>query len=112
MKRNGQPPDEDVPYEEVYFSFEYFEWDETKRESNIERHEIDFRNLAPFFGVSLLGRRSDRRGEVRWLAVGFFEGRMISVVFTQRTESCRIISARRARRKERAAYRQLYKGRA
>lgn len=110
MNRNGHPSDSDISFEEVAFSFERFEWDEDKRERNIEQHQIDFRDLAPFFDGFVVARRSDRKDEVRWLAVGILEGEVVSVVFTQRGESCRIISSRRARRKERATYRELYKG--
>jgi uncharacterized protein len=109
LKRNGRPGEKSL-FDEVVFSFERFEWDPDKRELNIVRHGIDFRDLAPFFDGSVVARRSDRKGEVRWLAIGFFNERVISVVFTQRNESCRIISARSARRKERAAYRELYAG--
>jgi uncharacterized DUF497 family protein len=110
MTRNGRPPNRDCSYEEIAFSFERFEWDESKRERNIEQHDIDFRDLAPFFDGLTLARRSDRNDETRWLAVGILEGRVISVIFTQRGESCRIISARRARREEKVAYRELHKG--
>ena len=110
MKRNGRPPGQGALYQEMSLSFERFEWDESKCRSNIERHGIDFRDLAPFFDRPTLARRSDRRGEVRCLAIGIFEERVISVIFTERNESCRIISARSARRKERAAYRELFAG--
>jgi len=110
MSRNGRPPNQHDPYEEVLLSFDRFDWDESKRESNIERHGIDFRDLARFFDRPLLARRSDRAGEIRWQAVGILDERVISVVYTERSEACRVISARRARRKERIAYRELYAG--
>ena len=89
-------------------AIETFEWDETKRRSNIERHGVDFRDLGRFFAGPTLIWRSDRKSEIRWVAIGILDERVISVVFTQRNHSCRIISARRARRKERAAYRQIH----
>lgn len=106
MKRSGRP----AVYDKVSLSFETFEWDGRKRRSNIERHGIDFRDLAAFFDGPLLAERSDRASEVRWLAIGILDERVIGVVYTQRNEACRIISARPARRKERAAYRALYAG--
>lgn len=88
--------------------FEIFEWDERKRQLNIKRHGIDFRDLDRFFDGAVLAARSDRKDEVRWIAVGFLDKRVVSVVYTQRSETCRIISARPARRKERAAYHARY----
>ena len=41
MSRNGRPNQHD-PYEEVLLSFDRFDWDESKRESNIERPESIF----------------------------------------------------------------------
>ena len=90
--------------------FEAFQWDESKRLSNIERHGIDFRDLGRFFAAPNLIWRSDRKSEIRWVAIGILNERVISVVFTQRNHFCRIISARRARQKERTAYRALYAG--
>jgi uncharacterized DUF497 family protein len=78
--------------------------------SNIERYGIDFRDLPRFFDGPTLVERSDRKGEVRWIAIGILDEQVISVVYTERSKACRIISARRARRKERAAYRKLYAG--
>jgi hypothetical protein len=88
--------------------FEVFEWDERKRRSNLKRHGIDFRDLDRFFDGVVLAARSDQKDEVRWIAVGFLDKRVISVIYTQRSETCRIISARPARRKERAAYHARY----
>jgi uncharacterized DUF497 family protein len=90
--------------------FDVFEWDERKRQENLERHGIDFRDIFRVFEGLVVVERSDRKGEIRWIGIGVLDERVISVIFTQRNETCRIISARRARRKERAAYRALYAG--
>ena len=110
MSRSGRPPNQDGPYDEVLLSFDRFEWDESKCELNIERHGIDFRGAVRIFNGFILMTRSDRKGQIRWLAIGMRNDEVISVVYTERSETCRIISARRARRKERAAYRELYAG--
>jgi len=91
-------------------SFESFEWDEEKCRANIDRHGIDFQDAIRIFDGPVLVERSDRKGEIRWVAIGILDGEVISVVYTERSESCRIISARAARRKERVAYRALYAG--
>lgn len=92
--------------------FASFEWDERKREANIEKHGTDFVDATRIFDGLWLVQRSDRKGEVRWVAIGQLDERVISVIFTQSGETCRIISARPARRKERAAYRALHARRA
>jgi uncharacterized protein len=80
------------------------EWNEEKAASNRRKHGIDFDEaIAIFYGTSLL-RRSDRNAEERWLAIGESEGRVVTVVFTWRGDTLRIISARRARKNERRTY--------
>ena len=46
--------------------------------------------------------------EERLLAIGVFEGRVVTVVYTIRSEAIRIISFRRARHEERQKYQELY----
>jgi uncharacterized DUF497 family protein len=43
-------------------------------------------------------------GEDRFLATGMIEGRLVTVVFTERGEKIRIISARKANTDERRKY--------
>src|SRR4051812_17649114 len=89
-----------------------FEWDEKKRTSNLEKHGIDFEDaIEVFYGATLLCR-SYRNNEERWIAIGETEGRIIAVVFTQRENAHRIISARRAGKNEERQYRNQKMGRA
>ena len=83
-----------------------FEWDESKGQSNLERHGIDFEDAIAIWSGPVLEVPSTQtcHGEVRFLAVGLSEGRIITVVFTWRDGTRRIISARRARKYEREAY--------
>jgi uncharacterized DUF497 family protein len=87
-----------------------FEWDPDKSEANLGKHGIDFAGAARVFDGPVLEERSDRGDEERWKAVGLVEDREIAVIYTLREGRCRIISARRARRNERRAYRALYPG--
>lgn len=95
-----------------YTSQMRFDWDEAKRQGNIEKHGIDFLRAAIVAAAPMFTRQSDRRGEQRWVCVGELEGRVVAVVYTDRTvvtESGtvtvrRIISARRATKWERNAY--------
>ena len=88
-----------------------FEWDETKRRATIEKHGIDFVDaIIIFLGPHLiLPGRSEI--EQRFIAVGELDGSVIAVVFTQRGDTCRIITARKARRDERERYQALHAGR-
>ena len=86
-----------------------FEWNEAKRRSNIEKHAIDFRDVAAVFdGRLVMSRQSSRDREERFVTVGAISGRIVAVVWTWRGENCiRIISARRARDAEERHYRRL-----
>jgi uncharacterized DUF497 family protein len=54
--------------------------------------------------VILLDATRDRDGEARLRAIGRIEERLFVVVFTERGSMTRIISARRANRKEERIY--------
>ena len=79
-----------------------FEWDEAKRQSNLAKHGLDFADVDEFDWSDPLTWRDDRRDyrEERLVAVAAFRGILHSVSFTLRGRSVRIISFRRASRKE------------
>lgn len=84
-----------------------FEWDSGKQESNLANHGIDFVDVCELFGPEMLVRQDFRQdyGEERWIGMVPLYGRLLVVVFTQRGESViRIISARKANRREQEAY--------
>lgn len=85
-----------------------FEWDPAKRQSNLEKHGIDFRDAARVWDGPTWTRRSDQQDEERYVAVGFVDGRLIAVVYTLREGRYRIISARRTWKSEERAYRALH----
>jgi uncharacterized DUF497 family protein len=83
-----------------------YEWDEAKRVGNLAKHRIDF-NAAPGFDWSLAIIRPDERfshGEDRFIAHGPIDGRLYVLVYTLRDDCIRIISFRKANRREQAAY--------
>ena len=88
-----------------------FEWNDQKRELNLAKHGIDFDNAIEVFYGPIILRRSDRNNEERWTALGYSDNRLLLVVFTQRAEVIRIISARRARKNEERDYRNAKVGR-
>lgn len=81
-----------------------FEWDESKRQTNLAKHGIDFQDAIWVFDGPVFERVSRRRGEDRVVAVGSMEGIEIVLVYVIRGELRRIISARRAHRDERQDY--------
>jgi uncharacterized DUF497 family protein len=89
-----------------------FEWDEAKNRANIAKHGIDFTRSKEIFSGPTVDFVDHRRnyGETRRAVIGMVEGREVYVVYTVRGEVYRIISARRAKRDERRAYRETYPG--
>jgi uncharacterized DUF497 family protein len=86
-----------------------FEWDESTRQRNLIKHGIDFALAVTLFdGRPQWTTRSTYPDEERYLSIGIVEDRFIIVVWTQRGEAIRLISARRTRNDEKRAYRALY----
>lgn len=85
-----------------------FEWDGKKAASNLRKHGIDFEDAIAVFEGPVLEIRSDRKGEVRYMAIGEAEGRVIGVIYTPREGRYRIISARKATKHERSTYDQAF----
>jgi hypothetical protein len=89
-----------------------FEWDENKRQSNLSKHGIDFVDAAKIFDRPVLERVDNRYdyGETRIVGLGEVNGVVLFVVYTWRGEVRRIISARRATKRERNKYYQTIYG--
>jgi uncharacterized protein len=81
-----------------------FEWDESKRETNLAKHHVDFKDAIRVFDGPVFERKDGRRGEDRLVAIGLVEGVELVVVYATRGKTRRIISARRAHRNERQDY--------
>lgn len=85
-----------------------FEWDARKAESNLEKHGISFATAtAVFDDPNHIEEDTTRpeQGETRTKAVGMVKDELIvAVVYTDREQKRRIISARRAGKNERDKY--------
>ena len=84
-----------------------FEWDIAKNRVNLAKHSIDFADAVAVFEDDLALTRPDpeARGEPRFVTIGVDGfGRHLVVVFAERGESIRIISARRATKQEQRFY--------
>ena len=76
-------------------------------------HGLDFFEVVGVFEAPHLVVPTTHEGEEeRFLAIGVFKGRLVTVVYTTRSEAIRIISFRRARHEERQKYQELYSSRA
>jgi len=87
-----------------------FEWDSRKARSNFSKHGISFEEASTILGdfFSLTVPDPDHSiTERRYITVGrAFSGNLLVVVHTDRGNNIRIISARRASRRERRFYEQ------
>ena len=84
-----------------------YEWDEAKQQANIKKHGIAFTRIEGFEWETAVVKPSNRFGELRWAAIGYIGDRLHHVVFTERGDSRRIISLRKANMRERTRYDQV-----
>jgi uncharacterized DUF497 family protein len=84
-----------------------FEWDPPKAQANLRKHKVPFLVACEVFkdGNRLeLPDISSEYGEDRWIFLGRVGLTILSVVFTERGERIRLISARRADTNEQRTY--------
>ena len=87
-----------------------FQWDRGKAAANLKRHRVSFHEAAAVLEDPLSTTFPDEahsEAELRFLTIGAATGGHILVVaHTERNDTVRIISARRATRREREFYEQ------
>ena len=86
-----------------------FEWDSAKEKKNITKHGISFSVAAKVFGDPYRIEMFDKKhsiNEDRYITIGSIDSELlvITVVYTERNDALRLISARRADGKERRLY--------
>ncbi len=85
-----------------------FEWDPSKNDSNVEKHEVTFKEAATVFGDPLSYTFDDPDNsddEMRFLTFGLAStGKLLVVAHTERGAKVRIISARELTKRERKLY--------
>lgn len=86
-----------------------FEWDDEKDRKNIAKHGIGFRTaILVFKDQNRLEKYDEAHSlvEDRYLTIGEIGGTfmVVTVVYTERPEAIRIISARRATKAEKEEY--------
>lgn len=84
-----------------------FDVDPVKDAANVTKHGISLWRLADMdFDVALsaIDERHSTAAETRWVFVGPIDGRLHTGIVTYRRGATRVISLRRASRKERRLY--------
>lgn len=84
----------------------HFTWDESKRQSNLIKHGLDFADAEKVFAGPLVlfeDRRKDY-GEQRMIGIGSLDDLVVLVVHVESDETIRIISMRKASRDEISLY--------
>jgi len=84
-----------------------FEWDDIEAAENVRKHAVSFAQAALAFrdpfGVEWIDLRGDY-GEERIILLGVAGNHLLNVVYTEREERIRIVSARRATKDEQDIY--------
>lgn len=85
-----------------------FEWDNKKARQNLKKHGVSFEEAATVFGDPLsltIDNQFHSEEEERFVTIGESNRRrLLVVVYTERGDNIRIISARVATPRERRSY--------
>jgi uncharacterized protein len=83
-----------------------FEWDDAKNRSNFAKHGLDFADAELVFAGPCVTFPDDRfdYGEERFITLGLLAGRLVVIAHAPRGEATRIISMRKANRREQKNY--------
>ena len=82
-----------------------FEWDENKSRANKSKHGIDFNTATELWNDrDRIEIQTNFPAENRNAMIGRIEDKIWTAIFTVRVHAIRIISVRRARRKETKLY--------
>ena len=81
-------------------------YDSAKNQRNINEHDLSFDDVAYFDFDTALIARDDRKeyGEVRYSALGLLGDRVHALVFTETSDGIRVISFRKANKREVQTY--------
>ncbi|MDX8525075.1 BrnT family toxin [Mesorhizobium sp. MSK_1335] len=84
-----------------------FEWDDEKAAGNVAKHGVAFSDARRLFDDIHALHYVDRSmvyEEERFVGIGIVNGVVLTVVYTERGDRIRLISARKATRHEQKAY--------
>ena len=84
-----------------------FQYDPAKAAANLKKHGISFADAEGVLEdpLALSVQDPESEGEARFITIGMGSaGELLVVVYTERSDECRVISVRRPTRKERKSY--------
>ena len=85
-----------------------FEWDANKAALNLSKHGVSFAEAMTIFGdplEAMIADPVDSGAELRFVSIGLSEAsRFVVVVYTERSQRIRVISAREPTSRERRQY--------
>lgn len=83
-----------------------FEWDESKQESNLRKHQLDFADAEMVFAGATFTFEDDRfeYNEDRYITLGLLRGIVVVLAHTERAGVIRVISMRKATKNEQRVY--------
>jgi uncharacterized DUF497 family protein len=83
-----------------------FAWDDDKAAANLRKHGVAFADACRVFDDSFAVHRFDfpDEGEQRMVVTGMVNGVLLTVVYAERCERTRLISARKATKHEQLDY--------
>jgi hypothetical protein len=86
----------------------HIEFDANKNDTNIRDRGLSFERVANFYFETAVFRQDTRRdyGEIRLRALGYLDGRIHALVFAEAATGIRVISFRRANKREVLMYEQ------
>ena len=88
-----------------------YEWDELKATANIIKHGVEFEDALEFAweaSVEVFDSRKDYK-EQRSIAMSCIRGRLHVLVYTRRGDGVRVVSLRKANKREIRKYEQFQK---
>ena len=89
-----------------------FEWDEAKRQINLQKHRLDFAEVELVFAGAIFTIEDDRfvYSEERYITLGLLRGVVVVLAHTEREDVIRVISMRKATRYEQRLYFESFTG--
>ncbi len=86
------------------------EWDEAKNRANQDKHGVAFDDVArfDFEHARVVDDNRQYYGEARRVALGKIDGRLHVLVYTRRGTALRVISLRRANKREQRYYAEAF----
>jgi hypothetical protein len=82
-----------------------FEWDDAKAVANAAKHDVTFETARlAFFDPNWIETEEPDPDEDRYRRLCYLEGQVFAVIYVERSNRVRIISARRATKHEQREY--------